>query len=80
MLLFPQDIIKQEEAEAMAKAMAVSSLDSGPSRIPSSDPGDESVIIFTQPEVLVEGLYSYEHFLFQCRDTKTFPAIRFSNL
>lgn len=46
-----QEIIEQEEAEAMAKAMAVSSLDSGPSRIPSLDSGDEMVIIFTQPEV-----------------------------
>lgn len=46
-----QEIIAQEEAEAMAKAMAVSSLDSGPSRIPSLDSGDEMVIIFTQPEV-----------------------------
>ena len=46
-----QEIIAQEEAEAMAKAMAVSSLDSGPFRIPSLDSGDEMVIIFTQPEV-----------------------------
>lgn len=46
-----QEIIEQEEAEAIALAMAVSSLDSSPSKIPSLDSGDEMVIIFTQPEV-----------------------------
>ena len=46
-----QEIIEQEEAEAVAKAMAVSSHDRGPSKIASLDSGDEMVIIFTQPEV-----------------------------
>ena len=45
------EIIEQEEAEAVAKAMAVSSHDRGPSKIASLDCGDEMVIVFTQPEV-----------------------------
>lgn len=45
------EIIEQEEAEAVAKAMAVSSHDRGPSMIASLDSGDEMVIVFTQPEV-----------------------------
>ena len=45
------EIIEQEEAEAMARAIAVSSHDRGPSKIASLDSGDEMVIVFTQPEV-----------------------------
>lgn len=45
------EIIEQEEAEAMARAIAVSSHERGPSKIASLDSGDEMVIIFTQPEV-----------------------------
>ncbi|RMX49549.1 hypothetical protein pdam_00017438 [Pocillopora damicornis] len=58
-----QEIIAQEEAEAMAKAMAVSSLDSGPFRIPSLDSGDEMVIIFTQPESLEKAVNSKHLYL-----------------
>lgn len=46
-----QEIIEQEEAEAVAKAMAVSSHYTGLSRIESLDAGDEMIIVFTQPEV-----------------------------
>lgn len=46
-----QEIIEQEEAEAVAKAMAVSSQYPSPSKIESLDTGDEMVIVFTQPEV-----------------------------
>ena len=46
-----QDIIEQEEAEAVAKAMAVSSQYPVPSKIESLDTGDEMVIVFTQPDV-----------------------------
>ena len=45
------EIIEQEEAEAIARAVAVSSNDRGPSKIASLDSGDEMVIVFTQPEV-----------------------------
>ena len=45
------EIIEQEEAEAIARAVAVSSHDRGPSKIASLDSGDEMVIVFTQPEV-----------------------------
>lgn len=48
-----QEIIEQEEAEAVAKAMAVSSLHSPPSKIESLDTGNEMLIVFTQPEVSV---------------------------
>lgn len=46
-----QDIIEQEEAEAVAKAMAVSSQYPVPSKIESLDTGDEMVIVFAQPDV-----------------------------
>lgn len=58
-----QEIIEQEEAEAIAKAMAVSSLDSSPSKIPSLDSGDEMVIIFTQPESLEKAVNSKHLYL-----------------
>ena len=48
------DVIEQEEAEALAKAMELSSLLSSPQKIPSLTPTpdeDEMVIVFTQPEV-----------------------------
>ena len=48
------ELIEQEEAEAMAKALELSSLLSSPQRIPCLTPTpdeDEMVIVFTQPEV-----------------------------
>ncbi|KAL9951014.1 hypothetical protein ACROYT_G043600 [Oculina patagonica] len=58
-----QEIIEQEEAEAVAKAMAVSWQDRGPSKIASLDSGDEMVIIFTQPESLEKAVNSKHLYL-----------------
>ena len=52
-----QEIIEQEEAEAVARAMAVSSQNTGPSKIENLDTGDEMIIIFTQPEVCDHHLF-----------------------
>ena len=46
-----KEIIEQEEVEAVAKAMAVSSHYTGLSKIESLDTGDEMIMVFTQPEV-----------------------------
>lgn len=54
-----QEMIEQEEAEAVAKAIAVSSHDPASSKIPSLDSGDEMVIIFTQPEVCLSFYCNY---------------------
>ena len=53
-----QEIIEQEEAEAVAKALAVSH-QPAPSKIQSLDTGDEMVIVFTQPEVGDGKLHSF---------------------
>lgn len=63
------EIIEQEEAEAVARAMAVSSHDRGPSKIASLDSGDEMVIVFTQPEV---------SFSLDCIPLKNIPVTAFS--
>jgi len=57
------EIIEQEEAEAMARAIAVSSHDHGPSKIASLDSGDEMVIVFTQPESLEKAVNSKHLYL-----------------
>ncbi|XP_068726656.1 mitogen-activated protein kinase kinase kinase 1-like [Montipora capricornis] len=58
-----QEIIEQEEAEAVAKAMAVSSQHPFPSKIESLDTGDEMVIVFTQPESLEKAVNSKHLYL-----------------
>jgi len=58
-----QEIIEQEEAEAVAKAMAVSSHYPTPSKIESLDTGDEMVIVFTQPESLEKAVNSKHLYL-----------------
>ncbi|XP_067027287.1 mitogen-activated protein kinase kinase kinase 1-like isoform X1 [Acropora muricata] len=58
-----QDIIEQEEAEAVAKAMAVSSQYPVPSKIESLDTGDEMVIVFTQPDSLEKAVNSKHLYL-----------------
>ena len=60
-----QDIIEQEEAEAVARAMAASTRNPALSRIPNLDAGDEMVIVFTQPEVRlsVKEIISYNRHL-----------------